>query len=113
MADLDREIGNDLAAQGRMRDFRVKLDSKIGFGGVGDCREGCRHGLSNGDKVFGEVEELIAMGHPDLEFLWEGGEEGVDVRSGGVFDFVEHCVAVFVGICFDCFGPMDPRQFLL
>ena len=43
------------------------------------------------------------MGHPYLEGGRERGEEGVDVRSRGMGGFGEHCVAVFMGICLNCF----------
>ena len=92
-----------------MCDFGMELDAIVGFGGVGYGSKGCRGGLPDGKKVLWQVKELVAVGHPDLEFFWEGGEEVVAVRSIGMVDFVEHCIPIFAIISFDCLGAMDPR----
>jgi len=112
MADFYSKIGNDFPAERGMSDLGMELDAVVGFGRVGYGSKGCRGGLPDSNKVLWQVQELVTVGHPDLEFLWEGGEEVVDVRSRGMVNFVEYCVAIFAVIGFDCLGAMDPRQFL-
>lgn len=67
MAYVENELSDDFPPAWRVGDFGMELDTVPGFVIVGNGREGGGGGMPDNVEVFGGFEELISMGHPDLE----------------------------------------------
>ncbi len=65
-ADMAHEIGEQLAAVGRMDDLGVELRAVIAALVVGDQREGCTRAGGDDAETVGELRDLVAMAHPHL-----------------------------------------------